>query len=88
MAALNLATRVSQQLDSDIGDVVGYQINLQAVGNNETNITYYTYGVFLQKLVHQQNLINKLDLIILDEVHERDIESDLSLVILKHMLAN
>ena len=46
-----------------------------------------TTGVFLQILANNQ-LVDKVSHVILDEVHERDIDSDFSMIALKHILAS
>jgi len=52
-----------------------------------TRISYVTTGILLQKIVHDQNVLDKLSHVILDEVHERDIDSDFIMIALKHLLA-
>ena len=46
-----------------------------------------TTGVFLQILANNQ-LVEKISHVILDEVHERDVDSDFSMIALKHLLAS
>ena len=50
-----------------------------------TKIIFMTTGMFLQELVGKKE-INEWTHIILDEVHERELDTDFSLVILKHLL--
>lgn len=46
-----------------------------------------TTGIFLQKLVHErEKMLSLYTHIIMDEVHERDIDSDFSLILMKHFL--
>lgn len=46
-----------------------------------------TTGIFLMRLVNNPESFNKYTHIIMDEVHERDLDIDFSLVVLKHLLA-
>jgi len=51
----------------------------------ETLLTYVTTGVLLQKLIADKTL-KEYTHIIIDEVHERDLESDLLLLVIKKIL--
>jgi HrpA-like RNA helicase len=45
-----------------------------------------TNGILLQRLIHEKNFLTNFNFIILDEVHERDIDSDFIMVAFKHLL--
>jgi len=47
-----------------------------------------TTGIFLMRLVNNPDSLAKYTHIIMDEVHERDLDTDFSLVVLKHLLGN
>lgn len=53
-----------------------------------TKIIFMTTGIFLQRLVNNPESIKRCTHIIMDEVHERDLDIDFSLVVLKHLLGN
>ena len=53
----------------------------------ETKVLFMTTGIFLMRLVNNPESFNKYTHIIMDEVHERDLDIDFSLVVLKHLLA-
>jgi ATP-dependent RNA helicase TDRD9 len=88
IAAMSIARRVSNELKSKVGGLVGYQVGLDKKLNNmddedeKTQILFCTTGVILQKLIKDQNM-EKYTHIILDEIHERDIDTDLLMTILK-----
>ena len=86
MAALNLAKRVAIELSESLGGIVGYQISLDSRQNDRTAILYVTNGIFLQALIHDQNIFSEVTHVILDEVHERDIDSDFTMIAMKHLL--
>lgn len=52
----------------------------------ETKITFMTTGIFLMRLVNSPDSLIRYTHIIMDEVHERDLDTDFSLVVLKHLL--
>lgn len=54
---------------------------------DETKILYCTTGIILQRLIHEKNM-NQYTHIILDEVHERDIEIDFLLIVVLRLLAD
>mmetsp|Transcript_31302 Transcript_31302/g.28476 ORF Transcript_31302/g.28476 Transcript_31302/m.28476 type:complete len:134 (+) Transcript_31302:807-1208(+) len=60
--------------------------------NADTQIIFMTNGVFLQRFIHEDEstrggIIDNFTHVILDEVHERDIDSDFIMVALKHILS-
>lgn len=87
MAALNLAKRVAFELDERLGGIVGYQISLDSKQNENTAILYVTNGIFLQSLIHDKNIFDEVTHVILDEIHERDIDSDFTMIAMKHLLS-
>ena len=86
MAALNLAKRVAYELQTNLGGVVGYQISLDSRQQDFTAILYVTNGIFLQSLIHDKNIFDEVTHVILDEIHERDIDSDFTMIAMKHLL--
>jgi ATP-dependent RNA helicase DHX29 len=46
-----------------------------------------TTGIFLMRLVNNPDSLNECSHIILDEVHERDLDIDFTMVVIKHLLA-
>jgi len=57
--------------------------------NPETKILYMTNGIFLQRLIHScRELLQEYPFVVLDEVHERDIDTDFILLALMHILRN
>jgi HrpA-like RNA helicase len=87
IAAISVARRVCDERRWRLGDTCGYQIGLDRENVTEkTRICYVTTGVLLQKLISAQNdprLANVYTHIILDEVHERDLDTDFVLLVLK-----
>ena len=69
-----------------VGDVVGYHVGMQAKMNFRTRILFMTTGIFLQRLVNDDDFLKKVTHVVLDEVHERDCDIDFAMVILKHLL--
>ncbi len=90
IAAISVAERVHYELLEEketLGDgLVGYQIRLDSRSSNRTRLLYCTTGVLLRKLQHPQYLLHASHIII-DEIHERGVETDFLMTILKQQLA-
>lgn len=82
IAAVSVARRVCEERAWRLGDICGYQIGLdsQHVSEN-TRICYVTTGILLQKLIN--NKCSHYTHIIIDEVHERSLDTDFVLLMLK-----
>ncbi|TWW66437.1 ATP-dependent RNA helicase dhx29 [Takifugu flavidus] len=90
ISAMSLACRVSQELGCDDGpgsksSLCGYQIRMENLSGDWTRLLYCTTGVLLRKLQHDRHL-SSLTHIIVDEVHERSVQSDFLLTILKDVV--
>uniref|UniRef100_A0A8C8CC35 ATP-dependent RNA helicase DHX29 n=1 Tax=Oncorhynchus tshawytscha TaxID=74940 RepID=A0A8C8CC35_ONCTS len=90
ISAMSLASRVSQELGCDDGpgsksSLCGYQIRMENKSSDSTRLLYCTTGVLLRKL-QQDHMLSSLTHIIVDEVHERSVQSDFLLTILKDMV--
>ncbi|KAJ7986937.1 hypothetical protein DPEC_G00333560 [Dallia pectoralis] len=90
ISAMSLASRVTQELGSEDGpgaktSLCGYQIRMENKSSDSTRLLYCTTGVLLRKL-QQDRLLSSLTHIIVDEVHERSVQSDFLLTILKDVV--
>ncbi|KAF5107610.1 hypothetical protein DV452_004922 [Geotrichum candidum] len=86
VAAINLATRVSEEMGEVLGQKVGYSVRFQ---NNShphyTHIKYLTDGMLLRELMGSADL-EQYSTIILDEAHERTLLTDLLMGLLKRIM--
>ncbi|CAO1637463.1 unnamed protein product [Parajaminaea phylloscopi] len=92
ISAISLAERVSQELGEQKGligtdqSLVGYSIRLDSHVGREARLIYATSGILLRMM--EGTSVNEVTHIIIDEVHERSIESDFLLIILRTLLAH
>lgn len=86
ISAIGLASRVAQERSEPVGSTVGYSVRLDSKQSKQTRIMFCTTGVMMRRLLGDPEL-NSVSHIILDEVHERTIESDLLLFLLKRMIS-
>ncbi|KAI8996726.1 P-loop containing nucleoside triphosphate hydrolase protein [Gaertneriomyces semiglobifer] len=82
IAAIAAARRVAQERHSRLGDVVGYAIRFERNTSSNTRLVYATDGTLLRQVANDP-LIKAYDLIILDEAHERSLETDVLLGLLR-----
>ena len=77
IACISLAKRVASTLGEELGNSVGYQISGDTCVKKHTQIIFVTTGYLLQVVVNSPERLNEFSHIVLDEVHERDIDADL-----------
>lgn len=91
ISAISLARRVSEELGEGKGDIgsprslVGYSIRLEANTSKETRLVYATTGIVM-RMLEGSNELKEITHLVLDEVHERSIDSDFLLIVLKKLL--
>ncbi|XP_017043836.2 ATP-dependent DNA/RNA helicase DHX36 [Drosophila ficusphila] len=86
ISAITIAEWVSYERCESLGNSVGYQIRLESrKPRDRASITYCTTGVLLQHL-QSDPLMHNLSVLILDEIHERSVETDLLMGLLKVIL--
>ncbi|XP_034947158.1 ATP-dependent RNA helicase DHX30-like [Chelonus insularis] len=86
ISAISLAERVAEERQEQVGDVVGYQVRLdQVLPSTPGGILYCTSGILLRKLIFNPTLKNCSHLII-DEAHERTINIDMILGLVKRAM--
>jgi ATP-dependent helicase HrpA len=85
IAARSLASRVSQELGTDPGTVVGYKVRFHDRVQPATQVKLMTDGILLAE-IQQDRHLNEYDTLIIDEAHERSLNIDFLLGYLKQML--
>jgi ATP-dependent RNA helicase DHX29 len=68
-----------------MASLVGYSIRLESKISPNTRLTFATTGVLL-RMLESSPLLEELDYLVLDEVHERGLETDLLLIVLRELL--
>ncbi|ROW02303.1 hypothetical protein VSDG_02350 [Cytospora chrysosperma] len=84
LAASEMATRVAQELDVELGREVGYVFRHEDGTGSRTLISFTTDGHLFQEMKKDQSL-TKYDCIIIDEAHERTVRTDLLLMLLRQL---
>ncbi|MBE9538736.1 MAG: ATP-dependent RNA helicase HrpA [Proteobacteria bacterium] len=85
LAARTVAQRIAEELNSSVGEVVGFQVRFTDKVSDNTCIKLMTDGILLAE-IQRDRLLRKYDTIIIDEAHERSLNIDFLLGYLKRLL--
>ena len=86
LPAVALAGRVADEMGTTCGAVVGYSVRLNKRASAATRLLFCTTGILLRRLIADPTLAG-VSHVIIDEVHERSLDSDLLLLLLRDTLA-
>jgi ATP-dependent helicase HrpB len=84
IAARLAARRVAWEIDEPVGQTVGYQVRFEEVISQRTRLRFVTEGVLTRRLLSDPSL-KGVSAVVLDEFHERHLDSDLALALLKRL---
>jgi ATP-dependent helicase HrpB len=78
------ARRVASELGERVGETVGYQVRFEDVSGPRTRLRFVTEGVLTRRLLSDPGL-HGVGTVILDEFHERHLDTDLALALLRRL---
>lgn len=84
LAARLAARRVATELREPLGATVGYQVRFEQVSGPTTRLHYLTEGVLTRRILSDPNL-RAASIVVLDEFHERHLDTDLALAWLRKL---
>ncbi|KAH7439835.1 hypothetical protein KP509_04G078700 [Ceratopteris richardii] len=84
VAAVSVARRVASEMKVCLGEEVGYSIRFEDRTSEKTRIKYLTDGCLLREFLSDAEL-KQYSVIILDEAHERSLNTDILLGLLKRL---
>ncbi len=85
IAATSVAARVAEELETALGDVVGYQVRFSDKLKPTSSIKFMTDGILLAE-IQSDPLLRAYDTLIIDEAHERSLNIDFLLGFLTRLL--
>lgn len=85
LAARSVANRIAEEMQCELGGVVGYKVRFNDQISEQTQIKLMTDGILLAEIQHDRYL-NQYDTIIIDEAHERSLNIDFILGYLRQLL--
>ena len=86
IAARSVATRISEELQSNVGDLVGYKVRFTDKVSKLSAIKVMTDGILLAE-TQNDPLLKKYDTLIIDEAHERSLNIDFLLGYIKNIIS-
>ncbi len=84
LAARTVASRIATELECTLGEEVGYQVRFNDQSSSKTQVKLMTDGVLLAEFQNDR-LLKKYEVIIIDEAHERSLNIDFLLGLLKRL---
>src|SRR5690554_1460379 len=85
IAARSVAQRIADELGEAIGTTVGFKIRFQEKSSQQTAIKLMTDGILLAEL-QRDRLLKQYSAIIIDEAHERSLNIDFLLGVLRQLI--
>ncbi|NMH58721.1 ATP-dependent RNA helicase HrpA [Alteromonas sp. MYP5] len=85
LAARSVANRIAEEMNTPLGEKVGFKIRFSDQVSDSTYIKLMTDGILLAEM-QQDRFLNQYDTIIIDEAHERSLNIDFLLGYLKQLL--
>ncbi|XP_066432942.1 ATP-dependent RNA helicase DHX33 [Eleutherodactylus coqui] len=82
VAAISLATRVSEERKTELSKLVGYTVRFEDFTSEETKIKFLTDGMLLREAIGDP-LLRRYSVVILDEAHERTVHTDVLFGVVK-----
>ncbi len=86
VAAMSVAKRVSDEMDVELGEDVGYSIRFEDCTSDKTIIKYMTDGILLRESLREPDL-DHYSAIIMDEAHERSLNTDVLFGLLRSVVS-
>ena len=80
LAAKTIASRMASLLNEEVGQTIGYRIRFESKTGSATKIEVVTEGI-LTRMLHNDNALENVALVIFDEFHERNLHADLALAL-------
>ena len=84
IAARMAARRVAEERGEPLGEAIGYQVRFEEQSSAKTKLWFLTEGVLTRKIAADPGLA-RAQVVILDEFHERHLETDLALALLRQL---
>ena len=85
LAARTVARRIAEELNTELGDLVGYQVRFTDQVSANSAIKLMTDGILLAE-IQRDRLLRRYDTLIIDEAHERSLNIDFLLGYLQRIL--
>ncbi|XP_024989682.1 DExH-box ATP-dependent RNA helicase DExH5, mitochondrial isoform X1 [Cynara cardunculus var. scolymus] len=85
ISAMSVSERIASERGEKLGETVGYRVRLEGIKGRDTRLLFCTTGILLRKLLVDRNL-KGVTHVLVDEIHERGMNEDFLLIVLKELL--
>ncbi|XP_052198637.1 DExH-box ATP-dependent RNA helicase DExH5, mitochondrial-like isoform X2 [Diospyros lotus] len=85
ISAMSVSERVAAERGEKLGETVGYKVRLEGMKGRDTHLLFCTTGILLRRLLIDRSL-KGVTHVIVDEIHERGMNEDFLLIVLKDLL--
>lgn len=85
ISAMAVSERVAAERGEKLGDSVGYKVRLEGMKGRDTRLLFCTTGILLRRLLVDREL-KGVTHVLVDEIHERGMNEDFLLIVLKDLL--
>ncbi|KAK9060030.1 hypothetical protein SSX86_020734 [Deinandra increscens subsp. villosa] len=85
ISAMSVSERIATERGEKLGETVGYKVRLEGIKGRDTRLLFCTTGILLRRLLVDRNL-KGVTHVIVDEIHERGMNEDFLLIVLKELL--
>ena len=85
IAARSVAARIAEELETELGGLVGYKVRFNDQISDDTQVKLMTDGILLAE-IQNDRFLNQYSCLIIDEAHERSLNNDFILGYLKQLL--
>ncbi|KAL6175637.1 hypothetical protein ACLB2K_052276 [Fragaria x ananassa] len=87
ISAMSVSERVAAERGENLGESVGYKVRLEGMKGRDTRLLFCTTGILLRRLLVDRKL-KGVTHVIVDEIHERGMNEDFLLIVLKELLSH
>ena len=84
LATKSIAQRMASMLGENLGETVGYRIRFESAISSKTRLEVITEGI-LTRMMHSDNELKDVGLVIFDEFHERNLHSEVALALCREV---
>lgn len=84
LATKSIAQRMADMSETRIGDLIGYRIRFESVVSKNTQLEVITEGI-LTRMMHSDNSLEDVGMVIFDEFHERNLHSEVALALCREI---
>ena len=86
IAARAAAWRIAEERGTSLGQEIGYQVRFERKATRQTRLLVLTEGLFV-RMLQDDPLLERVGAVVFDEFHERTLNADLSLAIVRRLQA-